>query len=122
MTRELLKRYQDILAEIESLTAISADSVKASLPDFPYTLHTVQLEASDDFIRPTPTKLDKLAKLRAERREIENWIDRLPRFKLRRIAWMYANSYSWAEIAAKIKDETPSSARVKLMRAIKTVK
>lgn len=118
MTLKKLKGYQDKLAEIESLTQKSADSVKASLHNFPYTMQTVRLSASDDFINPSPAKLDKLAKLRSEKREIENWIETLP-FRVKKIAWLYANGEQWKDIAAELKNETPDSARKKLARAIK---
>ncbi len=117
MTRELLRSYQDVLAEIEDLTKTTADAVKASLHNFPYTVHTQLIEAAEDFVRPNPTRLDKLAKLRAKKKEIESWMERLP-YRVKKIAWLYANGESWIDIATELKNETPASARAKLMRAI----
>lgn len=118
MTREKLRRYQDILAEIEDLTKTTADTVKASLPDYPYTVHSVKIEAGEDFARPSTARLNKLAKLRTERREIEQWIDSLPRFKWRKIAWMYANGEQWKTITAKTNCSSPESAQMILHRAL----
>ena len=118
MTREKLRQYQDILAEIEDLTKTTADTVKASLSDFPYTVHSVRIEAGEDFIQPTPTRLDRLAKLRSQKRKIENWIDTRPRYKERQIAWLYANGESWKVIAAKANCSSPKAADMILKRSL----
>lgn len=118
MTREKLRRYQDILAEIEDLTKTTADTVKASLPDYPYTVHSVKIEAGEDFVRPSTARSDKLAKLRAERREIEQWIEARPNFKTRKIAWLYAQGESWKNIAALANCPSPKAAEMILQRNI----
>lgn len=116
MTRELLKRYQDILAEIDDLTTCAVDTVQASHTDYPYTMHTVTIEGGD--YQASRGRSERLASRKAEKREIECFINTLPNYRIRRIAWLYANGNSWSEIAVKVKFETPGSARQKLLRAI----
>lgn len=117
LKRELLKRYQDIVIEIENLSRHSSDIVKGSSIEFPYTTRNIVIEGeTHEKIRPSLIRSERLAFLRKEAKIIEDWINSLPNFKARQIAWMYVNGDSWRDIAAKLNCESPDAARMYLNR------
>lgn len=100
MTKELLEDYPHICAEIKELERTVTDSVQGSMPDYPYTAHSIT-------IKGVPlNNQEQIAILRAQKVEIEEFVQRLPNSELRRIVRLRAfQGRHWNSIAAKMGSE-----------------
>ena len=76
MTKELLKQYPDICAEIEELkakdNAAVSDVVQASADEFPFNLHSVTVRGL-----PSPKHAERIRELEVQKAEIEAFVGRL---------------------------------------------
>ncbi len=100
MTKELLEQYPDICAEIEELERAARipvkDVVTGSGDEYPFTQHPVTIRGL-----PADQHRERIAALRQQKIEIEQFIFKLPNAKLRRIATLRAiKGLSWRSVAA----------------------
>lgn len=119
MTLRRLNQYRDqrrelnrLEKEIGSATSgpgrAAADTVRASMPEFPYTAHRVLIQGMDERhakalrrrVAIWEARRDRLA---ADCLEIEEWIAGLGDSKLRQIIGLrFLQGYSWRRAAAKV--------------------
>ena len=117
MTRELLEDYPHICRKLERMEAVCADTVEGSLPDFPYTKHTVSVRGVPE---PGPNQEAKLAGLGAQCREIEAWVAALPTEKERTLVELHAlQKQPWSKVFRQTKDVSPDAARKQYERILK---
>lgn len=97
MTKELLEQYPHICAEIKDLSHVERDVVAMSSYEYPYTKHSKSVQG-------VVTKdMNLLMELKAQKLEIEEFVDKLPNSEIRRIVRMRAfEGLNWNDIAAKL--------------------
>lgn len=101
MTKKMLEDYLHICAELNEverrLHEPVSDTVSGSGSEFPFTQHTVSIQGVQ------PDLLAQRDSLRAQREEIENFIQSLPSSKLRRIVkYKIVDELTWEQIAARM--------------------
>lgn len=101
MTKELLEQYPDICDEIKELEEQMrrgvGDTVSGSLPEYPYTQHSISIKGVP------PDLAGRKDKLLAQKSEIEAFVAGLPNSRQRRIVTYRAlRGYSWGSVAAKM--------------------
>ena len=84
MTKELLEQYPDICAEIEELErenkTVISDIVRGSSDEFPFTAHPITVRGLG------PQRYaEHIAKLRAQKQEIEHFVFDIKSSWLRRV-------------------------------------
>ena len=118
MTKKRLKQYTKLRREIDMLTerlsgsgVTVADTVKGSLAEYPYTLHTIPVGGVD--IQLAERLRHRKTKLLAERLAIERFIDGITDSQMRMaIICKYIDGHSWARVARRIGGHnTPDSIR-----------
>ena len=125
MDRKTLEQYPDVVAdiadteaEIKLLTgqAIEIDTVRGSMPDFPYVSHPITIAGVTDSAE-LRQKQQELAELKRLKREIEDFYKHLPNQRLKRIVRLKWEGLQFKDIAARIGGaETESSVKNKYHR------
>lgn len=117
MTKELLEDYPYICRKLEGLEAICVDTVEGSSLEFPYIKHTVSVRGVPE---PGPNQKVKIAKLRAQRREIEAWVAALPTEKERTLVELHAlQKLPWPKVFRQTGHPSPDAARMDYGRVLK---
>ena len=102
MTKELLEQYPDICAEIEELKrenkTVISDIVRGSSDEFPFTAHPITVRGLG------PQRYaEHIAKLKAQKQEIEQFVFGIKSAWLRRVVMLRAlHGYSWDQVAAQM--------------------
>lgn len=102
MTKELLEQYPDICAEIEELErenkTVISDIVRGSSDEFPFTAHPITVRGLG------PQRYaEHIAKLKAQKQEIEQFVFGIKSAWLRRVVMLRAfHGYSWDGVAAQM--------------------
>lgn len=110
MTKKLLEDYPYICRRLERMEAICADTVEGSLPEFPYTKHTVSVRGVPELGHSQEAKITEL---RAQRREIEAWVAALPTEKERTLVELHAlKGLRWTVVFGEAGYRSPDSARM----------
>ena len=102
MTKDLLEEYPDICAEIEDLErenkTVISDIVRGSSDEFPFTEHPITVRG----IGPQ-RYAEHIAKLKAQKQEIEQFVFGIKSAWLRRVVMLRAfHGYSWDRVAAQM--------------------
>lgn len=87
MTKDDLKQYRSIVAEIKELNKnirdnTVHDTVKGSDKDYPYTQHTMSVEGAT---RECETAIHRRNQLKKQRDDIKRFVDNIPDSLIRRI-------------------------------------
>lgn len=126
MTKAEIEEYIDIREEIKDLerriekrnSERVVDTVKSSMPDYPYTAHTQKIIGvmSDCDLRDKRLTLQE--DLKRREMEVENFIESLPKSKDRRIVrYRVLDGLSWPEVSHKMgRRYTPDSVRIRYNR------
>ena len=111
MDRKTLEQYPDVVAdiadteaEIKLLTgqAIEIDTVRGSMPDFPYVSHPITIAGVTDSAE-LRQKQQELAELKRLKREMDDFISHLPNRRIRRIVTLKAvKRERWQYIADRL--------------------
>ena len=111
MDRKTLEQYPDVVADIADTEAeiklltgrsIEIDTVRGSMPDFPYVSHPITIAGVTDSAE-LQQKQQELAELKRLKREMDDFISHLPNRRIRRIVRMrVARGMKWGEIASEI--------------------
>lgn len=102
MTKELLEQYPNICAEIEELErenkTVVSDIVRGSSDEFPFTAHPITVRGLG------PQRYaEHIAKLKAQKQEIERFVFGIKSAWLRRVVMLRAfHGYSWDRVAAQM--------------------
>lgn len=102
MTKELLEQYPDICAEIEELErenkTVISDIVRGSSDEFPFTEHPITVCGLG------PQRYaEHIAKLKAQKQEIEQFVFGIKSAWLRRVVMLRAfHGCSWDRVAAQM--------------------
>lgn len=110
MTKELLEQYPDICAEIEELErenkTVISDIVRGSSDEFPFTEHPITVRGLG------PQRYaEHIAKLKAQKQEIEQFVFGIKSAWLRRVVMLRAfHGYSWDRVAAQMSKGGKASA------------
>lgn len=107
MTTKQLRSYRSICVGIADLRADLNKNHKvkiavSSASDYPYSKHTVTDEGYDLSIPGTKEKLEELEDLKAERREIEDFVYNVSDIKTRKALKLYINGHTNQYIALKL--------------------
>lgn len=111
MTKEELKQYRSIVAEIKELNKSIRDNtvhdtVKGSDKDYPYTQHTMSVEGGT---KENEAAYVRRQKLKQQRDDIKHWVDSIPDSLTRRIfRYKYINGnrkMTWVMVARAIYPE-----------------
>ena len=102
MTKDLLEQYPDICAEIEELErenkTVISDIVRGSSDEFPFTEHPITVRGLG-----TQRYAEHIAKLKAQKQEIEQFVFGIKSAWMRRIVMLRAfHGYSWNRVAAQM--------------------
>lgn len=98
MTKDRLEKMRVLRTEIKLLEADlcynlpqTKDSVKGSMTEYPYIETTIQVEGTDETVKEALKKkiVRKLAQLRHELAELEEWLDGIEDPEMRIILRMY---------------------------------
>lgn len=111
MTKEKLKQFRALKREIEMLSQkvytpsnrSASDTVRGSLPSFPFTLHTVAISGYEVMdINISRRRNNRLQRLIRQRGEIEKFIDSIEDSVIRQVIELkYIDGLSWKDIAAR---------------------
>lgn len=110
MTKGLLEQYPDICAEIEELErenkTVISDIVRGSSDEFPFTDHPITVRG----LRPQ-RYAEHIAKLKAQKQEIEQFVFGIKSAWLRRVVMLRAfHGYSWDRVAAQMSKDGKAQA------------
>lgn len=111
MDRKTLEQYPDVVADIADTEAeiklltgrsIEIDTVRGSMPDFPYVSHPITIAGVTDSAE-LRQKQQELAELKRLKREMDDFISHLPNRRIRRIVTLKAvKRERWQYIADKL--------------------
>ncbi|MGN0614205.1 MAG: hypothetical protein ACI4JB_09955 [Porcipelethomonas sp.] len=129
MTKEKLKKYRDLKLELEDVEMqinklTVQDSVKGTSKYPPFIMQTHRIEGT------TPENyglLEYKASLKAEINEIEDFVDRIPNYKIRKAVRIYyldeieqgEDKPTWEDVADGFSGETGLSIKVKVHRFLR---
>ena len=117
MTKKLLKDYPHICRKLKRMEGVVMDTVEGSSPEFPYTKHTVSIRGVPE---PRHSQEAELQRLRAQCREIEEWVAALPTEKERTLVELHAlQEMRWPVVFRKTGDISPDAARKQYERILK---
>lgn len=121
MTIEQLKKYRDICAEIADIEAelndkhYVADTVSVCTPPS-YTAHSKRIDGFPPKGN-TLSLLAELSALRAQQREIEEYINSIEDWQTRKMFKLrFIDGFSWIQVAHKVGGNTADSCRMKIKR------
>ena len=99
MTREQLEDYHNIVVSIKvKKTTVVTDSVKGSLPDYPYTSHSVTIHG---IARDDKTQRE-IKRLEQKKNEMDGFIDGIADIRAKTLVdLLYRKNLSWKEIEAQ---------------------
>ena len=111
MDRKTLEQYPDVVADIADTEAeiklltgrsIEIDTVRGSMPDFPYVSHPITIAGVTDSAE-LRQKQQELAELKRLKREMDDFISHLPNRRIRRIVILKAvKRKRWQYIADRL--------------------
>lgn len=130
MTKEQLKKYRALkfeLADVNTQIQLGStqDSVQGSMKEFPWTIGTRHVEGVPD---EDYDLLVRKSNLKAQIKEIENFVNGIKDFKIRKAIKMYyiepidesGEKIKWESIANKFYDgSTGDSIRISVQRYLK---
>ena len=129
MTIEKLKRYRELKAELEDVNwklQTVCGSVQGSQEDYPYILQNHHISGVEP---KNYTLLERKSDLKAQIKEIEDFVNGIPFYKVRKAVKLYyiepiesgEDKPTWEKVADSIPGETAGSIKMKVSRFIKTV-
>ena len=117
MTKKLLKDYPHICRKLKRMEGVVIDTVEGSSPEFPYTKHTVSIRGVPE---PRHSQEAELQRLRAQCREIEEWVAALPTEKERTLVELHAlQGLPWPKVFRQTGHPSPDAARMDYNRVVK---
>lgn len=117
MTKKLLKDYPHICRKLKRMEGVVIDTVEGSSPEFPYTKHTVSIRGVPE---PKHSQEAELQRLRAQCREIEEWVAALPTEKERTLVELHAlQGVPWPKVFRQTGGVSPDAARKQYERILK---
>ena len=136
MDKQILKQYTDACELIEDTkeeirklrkrrSQIQNDSVKGSMPEFPYTLQTYHLEGLGYATVKDPDELDRMEDLLVERiknaerikRQVETWLNTISPRMQRIIRYRVFEEMTWAQVAIRMgRKATEASVKMEFQR------
>ena len=129
VTKEKLKKYRDLKLELEDLEfeinqLKVQDNSKGSSKYPPYIMQTHKIEgtAAENY-----GMLEHKADLKAQIKEIEDFVKKIPDYKIRKAVRIYyidkieqgEDKPTWEDVADEIPGETSNSLKSKLKRILK---
>ena len=108
---ELVKETEEDIRSLKRRRkAIVQDSVKGSMPDFPYTLQTFRTQGLAYSVVTNPNQLDLEEKLLEERKtaaqaiklQVEAWMLTIPQRMQRIIRYKIFDEMTWEKVAARM--------------------
>lgn len=133
MTTKELRLYRLICGEIQQRTARLerdrrhvTDAVQ-SAADFPYSKHTVVVEG-DIYPYPARPEFDRLAVLRATKKNVERFVDAIDDYRIKRIIEIRYiepchERITWEKVADILNDgSTGNSLKIEISRYLKKTK
>lgn len=128
MDRKTLEQYPDVVADIADTEAeiklltgrsIEIDTVRGSMPDFPYVSHLITIAGVTDSAE-LRQKQQELAELKRLKREMDDFISHLPNRRIRRIVILKAvKRVRWRAISDVV-GMTENAVKQAYHRAFKT--
>lgn len=117
MTKDLLEDYPYICRKLKRMEGVVMDTVEGSSPEFPYTKHTVSIRGVPE---PRHSQEAELQRLRAQCREIEEWVAALPTEKERTLVELHAlQGLPWPKVFRQTGHPSPDAARMDYNRVVK---
>ena len=126
---ELIKDTEKEIRRLEKQRkTIHTDSVKGSLPEFPYTPTTIKIQGVAYSVVAEPRRLEMEQELLEERKanalaiklQVEEWLNTIPSRMQRIIRYSVFEGLSWNEVAIRMgRKATADSVRMELERYMK---